>query len=113
MYEELIEFLRNEECFIEAEGKYSALNNFIRNYNANFNTNLTISDDGIIFLKDDANKWGLELRLYVRNCPPINVKRLGFTYNDAYRNDFSYRLNNNDIVNYLFNIGYRIGFNEV
>ncbi len=113
MYEELIEFLSNEECFIEAEGKYSALNNFICNYNANFNTNLTINDDGIIFLKDDANKWGLELRLYVRNCPPNNVRRLGFTHNDAYRNDFSYRLNNNEIVNYLFNIGYRIGFNEV
>ena len=113
MYEELIDFLRNEECFIEAEGKYSALNNFICNYNTNFNTNLTINDDGIIFLKDDANKWGLELRLYVRNCPPNNVKQLGFTHNDAYRNDFSYRLNNNDIVNYLFNVGYRIGFNEV
>ena len=41
-----------------------------------------------------------------------NVKKLGFTHNNAYRNDFSYRLNNNDIVNYLFGLGYRIGYNR-
>ena len=113
MYEELINFLSTQECFIEAEGKLSSMNNFINNYNSRFGTTLSIYDDGIILLQDDANKWGLELRLYVRTCPPINVKRLGFTHNNAYRNDFSYRLNNNDIVNYLFNIGYRIGFNRV
>ena len=47
----------------------------------------------------------------VRACPPANIKRLGFTHNDAYRNDFSYRLNDNDILEYLFDHGYRIGFN--
>ncbi len=113
MYEDLVNFLSNEECFIEAEGKYSSVSNFIAIYNAKFGATLTANDDGIILLQDDANKWGLELRLYVRACPPINVKRLGFTHNDAYRNDFSYRLNNNEIVNYLFDIGYRIGLNRV
>ena len=112
MYEELVDFLSTEECFIEAEGKMSSINNFIDRYNSTFGTELRSNDDGIILLQDDANKWGLELRLYVRSCPPINVKRLGFTYNDAYRNDFTYRLNNNDIVNFLFDIGYRIGFNR-
>ena len=112
MYEELVEFLSAEECFIEAEGKMSSINNFIDRYNSAFGTTLRSNDDGIILLQDDANKWGLELRLYVRSCPPINVKRLGFSHNDAYRNDFTYRLNNNDIVNFLFDIGYRIGFNR-
>ncbi len=111
MYEELVEFLSTEECFIEAEGKMSSINNFIDRYNRAFGTTLRSNDDGIILLQDDANKWGLELRLYVRSCPPINVKRFGFTHNNAYRNDFTYRLNNNDIVNFLFDIGYRIGFN--
>lgn len=112
MYEELIAFLSTEECFIEAEGKILSITNFINRYNRQFGTTLRSNDDGIILLQDDANKWGLELRLYVRSCPPINVKRLGFTHNNAYRNDFTYRLNNNDIVNYLFDIGYRIGFNR-
>lgn len=112
MYEELVEFLSAEECFIEAEGKMSSINNFIDRYNRDFGATLRATDDGIILLQDDANKWGLELRLYVRSCPPINVKRLGFTHNNAYRNDFTYRLNNNDIVNFLFDIGYRIGFNR-
>lgn len=112
MYEELVEFLSSEECFIEAEGKMSSINNFIDRYNRDFGATLRATDDGIILLQDDANKWGLELRLYVRSCPPINVKRLGFTHNNAYRNDFTYRLNNNDIVNFLFDIGYRIGFNR-
>ena len=112
MYEELVEFLDSEECFIEAEGKISSINAFIDRYNREYGTTLRSIDDGIILLQDDANKWGLELRLYVRTCPPINVKRLGFTHNNAYRNDFTYRLNNNDIVNFLFDIGYRIGFNR-
>lgn len=113
MYEELVDFLSANECFIEAEGKYSPINNFIITYNGRFGTTLTTNSDGIILLQSDANKWGLELRLYVRTCPPSSVKSLGFTHNNAYRNDFTYRLNNNDIVNYLFNIGYRIGFNGV
>jgi len=112
MYEELVDFLNNQECFIEAEGKFSSINNFITIYNDKFGTTLTANEDGIILLQDDANKWGLELRLYVRTCSSINVKRLGFTHNEAYRNDFSYRLNNNKIVKYLFNIGYRIGLNR-
>lgn len=113
MHEELVKFLSSEECFIEAEGKLSSIGSFINTYNGRFGTTLSTYDDGIILLQDDANKWGLELRLYVRTCPPSNVKRLGFTHNNAYRNHFSYRLNNNDIVNYLFSIGYRIGFNRV
>ena len=113
MYEELMKFLHSEECFIEAEGKKTALNDFIKQYNRDYSASLTLQDDGIIFLKEDANKWGLELRLYVRTCPPDNVKRLGFTHNETYRNDFSYRLNSKQIVSYLFRQGYRIGFNEV
>lgn len=113
MYKELIEFLSTEECFIEAEGKSVRIDNFISNYNITYDTTLSSTDDGIILLKDDANKWGLELRVYVRSCPLVIAKKFDFTHNNAYRNDFTYRLNNNDIVNYLFKIGYRIGFNRV
>lgn len=111
MYRELINFLESEDFFIEAEAKPSRMRNFIDEYNRSYNEDLSIHDDGIILLQEDANKWGLELRVYVRTCPPENVRRLGFTHNEAYRNDFSYRLNNNEIVQYLFEQGYRIGMN--
>lgn len=111
MYTELLDYLRTVECFIEAEGKPSSMNNFISKYNLDYHETLSVFDDGIILLQDDANKWGLELRLYVRDCPPVNVRALGFTHNDAYRNDFSYRLNSNEIVRFLFDQGYRIGIN--
>lgn len=111
MYRELINFLESEDFFIEAEAKPSRMRNFINEYNRSYNEDLSIHDDGIILLQEDANKWGLELRVYVRTCPPENVRRLGFTHNEAYRNDFSYRLNNNEIVQHLFEQGYRIGMN--
>ena len=111
MYTELLNFLENEECFIEAEARPSRMRNFIDSYNRTYGESLTISGEGLILLQNDADKWGLELRLYVRNCPPANVRALGFTHNNAYRNDFSYRLNDNRIVRFLFDRGYRIGFN--
>ena len=111
MYTELIKFLATEECFIEAEAKPSHMTKFIDTYNCKYGASLSLSDEGIILLQDDANKWGLELRLYVRTCPPLRVKALGFTHNDAYRDDFSYRLNDNKIIKYLFDLGYRIGLN--
>ena len=111
MYTELLRFLETEEFFIEAEAKPGRMRNFIAQYNETYIEDLRIDDDGIILLQEDANKWGLELRLYVRSCPPLNVRNLGFTHNDAYRNDYSYRLNDNDVVNYLFERGYRIGIN--
>ena len=111
MYRELLEFLRNEEFFIEAEAKPSRMRSFVDNYNNAYGEHLQFEDDGMIILQDDANKWGLELRLYVYNRPPENIYRLGFTHNDAYRDNFSYRLNDNEVVNYLFEQGYRIGYN--
>lgn len=111
MYRDLLNFLRNEEFFIEAEAKPSRMRNFIAEYNETYNENLTFQDDGMIILQEDANKWGLELRLYVYNRPPENIYRLGFTHNNAYRDNFSFRLNDNDAVLFLFEQGYKIGFN--
>jgi len=112
MYEDLLEFLEREDCFIEIEGKGRALDNVLDNYNSEYTPHITKNSDGIIWLEDDANKWGVEYRLYVRVCPPDDVKALGFTRNTAYRDDFSYRLNNKEIIEFLFQQGYRIGFNR-
>ena len=64
MYGELLDFLRNNEFFIEAEAKPSTMHNFVNDYNERYNENLSFQDDGMIILKEDANKWGLELRSY-------------------------------------------------
>ncbi len=112
MYRELLEFLRNEVFFIEAEAKPSRMRNFVDKYNDDYDECLTFHDDGMIILQEDANKRGLELRLYVAHRPPENVYQLGFTRNDTYRDNFSYRLNGNAIVNFLFEQGYRIGYNN-
>ena len=111
MYNDLLEFLANEKCFIEAEAVPRRMNNFLIDYNSRYGEVLRLDDDGLIVLKEDANKWGLELRLYVNNCPSDIKANYGFTRNNAYRPDFSYRLNDNDIVDYLFSQGYRIGYN--
>ncbi|MBR1858804.1 MAG: hypothetical protein IJ797_04845 [Selenomonadaceae bacterium] len=112
MYNDLLKFLSDEDnFFIEAEAKPDRMTSFINDYNKSYSPQITLYSDGIILLQDDANKRGLELRLYVRSCPPTNVKSLGFTHNNAYRSDYSYRLNDNKIIKSLLSDGYRIGLN--
>ena len=112
MYSKLLDFLKDKEFFIEAEAKPSRMRKFVDKYNSIYKENLSFNNDGMIILQEDANKWGLELRLYVYTRPPQNVYQLGFTHNEAYRDNFSYRLNDNDVVEFLFDRGCRIGLNE-
>ena len=99
-----------QTVFIEAEAKESRMRNFIAEYNSRLSENLNISDEGIISLENDANKWGLELRCYFndRNGFPGGVQ---ITSNRAYRPEYSYRFNDVDVIWDLFNLGYIIGIN--
>lgn len=99
-----------QTVFIEAEAKESRMRNFIAEYNSRLSENLNISDEGIISLDDDANKWGLELRCYFndRNGFPSGVQ---ITSNRAYRSEYPYRFNDVDVIWELFDLGYRIGIN--
>ena len=63
MYNDLLDFLSTEECFIEAEAIPRRMKRFLRDYNACYGEALCLDDDGLIVLQEDANKWGLELRL--------------------------------------------------
>lgn len=111
MFEELVAFLRTQEnFFIEAEAKLNRIQRFIDNYNELRGENVNIDSDGIIVLENDANKWGLELRLYVVDRPP-HFSELGFENNHYYRPEYSYRLNSRDVINRLFEAGFRIGAN--
>ena len=108
MVEELVAFLRRQECFyIEAEAKIDRIQRFINDYNRVSGDNININSDGIILLQEDANKWGLELRLYVTNRPTYP----GFVANRHYLPEYLFRLNDNDVIMRLFEAGFRIGLN--
>lgn len=98
---------KSDHVFIEAEGKPSKLNSFITSYNTLYTPHITIQDDGIICLSEDANKWGLELRLYLNFAPSF----IHATSTSSYRNNYPYRINDVQIIREMFSLGYRIGLN--
>lgn len=115
MIERILDFLNNikhngDYFFIEAEAKPVPMNTFIGEYNRTHIPAITINSKGIIVLQDDANKWALELRLYVPIAPPANIAHL-FGRNRVYKTEYSYRLNDNRIIRELFNNGCKIGLN--
>lgn len=115
MINKVIDFLENMKYdgntfFIEAEALPSTIDAFIADYNTSHVPSIARNTDGIICLQEDANKWSLELRLYVPIDPPAEIKDL-FTRNTVYRNLYKYRLNNNKIIKELFAKGYKIGEN--
>lgn len=107
--QELDYFIRNnsDNVFIEAEGKPSRLRKFYAEYNLKYSPSINNDSEGIIVLEEDANKWGLELRLYMHYNPTC----IHATRNRAYRNEYGYRINDVDVIKNLFELGYRIGHN--
>lgn len=97
----------NDNVFIEAEGRPSRLKNFYDEYNSKYTPSINDNSQGIIVLSEDANKWGLELRLYLHHSPSC----IHATRNRAYRNDYEYRINDANVIRELFDMGYRIGEN--
>lgn len=98
---------KDNDVFIEAEGKASTLDKFFGEYNLKYKPSIGKETDGIIYLDENKNKWGLELRLYMHNRPDfVNV-----TQNTVYRSEYSYRVNDVQMIRELFDLGYRIGLN--
>lgn len=115
MIDKVLDFLNDIKCngesfFIEAEAIPRTMENFINEYNRTHTPNITSNSDGIICLQADANKWGLELRLYVPVTPPADIAEL-FGRNKVYKTEYTYRLNDNEIIRELFKNGCRIGIN--
>ena len=63
--------------------------------------------DGIITLEEEANKWGLELRLYLHERPNF----VDVTRNRVYRSEYPYRINDVAVIKEMFSRGFRIGVN--
>ena len=62
---------------------------------------------------DDANKWGVEMRLYFienQNIPPclINMRRSSTYYRDEYK-QYNARINNNEFIWQLIEYGFGLG----
>lgn len=117
LYNNFLFYLKNlkinsKNFFIEAEGKYNRLINFINEYNIYSTIKIDIYSDGFIILDDDANKYGLELRLYLEDKPPDDILNYyNFKLNNNYRNNYKYRMNNNNVIIRLLMDGFYIGLN--
>ena len=96
-----------DDVFIEAEGRPSRLTSFYAEYNSRYSPSIGNYTDGIIVLDESANKWGLELRLYLNHAPNF----MNVTKNTVYRPEYSFRINDKDVIMELFDLGYRIGQN--
>ena len=115
MLKRILDFLNDikqngGDFFIEAEAKPGTMAKFINDYNQTHTPAIKLYSEGIIVLQEDANKWALELRLYVPVAPPAAIAHL-FGKNRVYKAEYLYRLNDNRIIRELFNNGYRIGLN--
>lgn len=111
-YQEFFDFLVNsgQHFFIEAEGKNDRIQNFITQHNSTYSRSVTTSSRGICVL-GDVDKWGLELRIYFTNKNGLpdgwHVQN-----NSIFRNqEYPYRLDNKDLVEYLFSQGCVLGDN--
>ncbi|MDD4690348.1 MAG: hypothetical protein PHE51_11470 [Eubacteriales bacterium] len=115
MYQEFLDFLQhnNQRIFIDVEGKQDKIQNFITKYNSSYAENVAIGDDGICLLSNTVDKWSIELRIYFNDTTGIPVYWNGRKYrNHNYRSDeFDYRLDDNKLMWFLFDSGYRLGYN--
>lgn len=99
-----------QRVFIEVEAKTNKVQQFIEEYNAQYSQNLGITDDGVISLDDDANKWGLELRCYFSDSTGM-PSGITVTRTKGYRNNYPFRFNDVAVIRELFSLGYKIGLN--
>ena len=111
-YDDLIDFLNGlNDFFIEIEGKTESLNKFIVSYNSEMNENITMDTDGICKLDDDADKWGLEFRLYTNECPRSLLGNRFHKNRPIRHAKYEYRLSDNELVRLLLYNGFRLGRN--
>ncbi len=95
------------DVFIEAEGKLERLRPFFNEYNSKYSPYINERTNGIIVLDNNANKWGLELRLYLHFRPSC----VSSTRNKVYRSEYNFRINDVELIWEMFDLGYRIGNN--
>lgn len=99
-----------QHVFIEAEGKPPIIEKFLNDYNYKYGHSIDEDEDGIIVLQPDADKRGLELRMYFHDNSGI-PSAIHVTRTKGYRGEYSYRINDNHLIYDMFSLGYELGYN--
>ncbi|NJL77141.1 MAG: hypothetical protein HC892_21120 [Saprospiraceae bacterium] len=98
---------------IEIEARQTTINNYAPHYLAKTGLNFPFGADSVTTLKNDADKWGREMRLYftVTNQTGIpNLINQLMTIGGRPGYDiWNQRLNSIDIIDELFAIGFVLG----
>lgn len=106
----------NRDIRIEAEARQSRLESFFNQYRRITGESINGDTDGIVLLQNDADKWGLELRIYMSNADNFPAHYSDYlttcTRVEEKYQGYLARLNNNDIIIELIRIGFRIGENQ-
>ena len=98
---------------IEIEAKQSVINTYKDTYKQLTNTSLPIGTDSVVVLPNSADKWGREMRLYfscsnLTNVPQSINGHITVGGRPGY-DDWNKRLNSGDIIDRLFEFGFRLG----
>ena len=103
----------NRSIRLEAEGKRERLHRFFEDYRKITCERLDFDTDGIVLLQDDADKWGLELRIYISDITNFPQEYTAYlTSNTRFEEKYqayAARLNNNRLIMQLIRTGLRIG----
>jgi|ERR1017187_851407 hypothetical protein len=98
---------------IEIEARQITINNYSSAYSILTGSPIPINDDSVYILPNDADKWGREMRLYFTCTNAATVPQLVtglMTVGGRHGYDlWNQRLNNNDILDELFAIGFQLG----
>lgn len=112
---DLVTFIRsnNISTRIEIEGKPSDIANFVNEYNTKYHHSITTHSDGLRPLHEDANKWGLQCRIYLSS---VSGMPQPYSYQVRGNNTFDpitypYRINKHDVIMALFANGFVVGNN--
>ncbi|MCP9200813.1 hypothetical protein MKO06_12910 [Gramella sp. GC03-9] len=105
----------NIQTYIEAEVAHTSRNRFERDY-AEFTGNQPLPVDTnskpYFVLAPNANKWGIELRIYFTededNIPEF-LDALATSNTRPGYEMYDKRINNNELINYLLSRGFTLG----
>ncbi len=98
---------------MEAEGTRDTLQKFFEDYRHLTSEQLDFDTDGVVPLQDSADKWGLELRLYISDVTGFPDEYAQYLtsntrFEERYR-PYAARLNSNSLIMQLIERGLRIG----
>ena len=110
----LYNYLEERKIRLEAEGLKEHLAPFFNSYCSWTGEELDEGSDGVRILHPDADKWALELRIYIsdiENFPEDFSDSLTKQNNPLANEEYVARLNGNSLIKKLIKLGLRVGDN--